>query len=170
MPECNAYVERFHGLCDQFFWSRQRFSGIADVDQHYPAFLQDFRTQYGVERLAGQTPTQARQTIPDGRVGMLPQDLTWTVGRALPLVAGRVHCIRRTDSQARLSVLGRYFTLNPDYRRTYIRATLDVAEQQVAFYYQEMPEQAPELVSTQPFPLPDEVLPWDASLAVRYLV
>ena len=43
MPECNAYVERFHGLCDQFFWTRHRFACPADIVQPYEAFLQTFR-------------------------------------------------------------------------------------------------------------------------------
>jgi len=71
----------------------------------------------------------------------------------LPLVTGRVHCLRRTDSQARLQVLGRYFTLDAKYRRSYVRAILTVADQQVAFYYQETADQEPELINTQPFPL-----------------
>jgi transposase-like protein len=170
MPECNGYVERFHGLCDQFFWTRHRFTDTADVAQHYPAFLQAMREQYAPERLAGRTPAEARQALPDGRVYTLPEGLTWTAGTSLPLVAGRVHCVRRTDSQGRLSVLGRYFTLGADYRWTYIRATLSVADQQVAFYYQETPEGKPELVSRQPFPLHDAVEPWDASLITRHLV
>ena len=169
MPKCNAYVERFHGLCDQFFWTRHHFSDSAAVAQHYPAFLQDFRERHVPQRLAGRTPTEARQALPDDRGRTLSQHLAWTPGRSLPLVNGRVHCVRRTDSQARLSVLGRYFTLDTDYRRTYIRATLAVGDQQVAFYFQETQDHEPELVSTQAFPLDDEVEPWNESLATRYL-
>lgn len=169
MPECNGYVERFHGLCDQFFWTRHRFTDTANVAQHYPAFLQAFREEYAPERLAGRTPIEARQALPDGRVYTLPEDFTWTPGQSLPLVAGRVNCVRCTDSQGRLSVLGRYFALGPEYRHTYIRATLMVVDQRVAFYYQEAPNEEPELVSTQPFPLHDAVESWDASLIMNHL-
>lgn len=169
MPECNAYVERFHGLCDQFFWTRHRFPSPADIVQPYEVFLQTFREEHTPESLAGQTPTQRRQALPDNRATTLPQGLTWTRGRSLPLVTGRVHCLRRTDSQARLKVLGRYFTLDPKYRRSYIRATLTVADQQVAFYYQEAADQKPELVDTRPFPLLGPIQPWDASLYLKYL-
>jgi hypothetical protein len=68
-----------------------------------------------------------------------------------------------------LEVLGQYFTLDPKYRRSYIRATLTVADQQVAFYYQEAPDQEPELVGRQPFLLPGPIEPWDASLYLKYL-
>lgn len=120
-------------------------------------------------RLAGQTPAQARQTSPDGRVRTLPADLIWTPGTSLPLVAGRVHSVRLTDSQGRLVVFGRPFSLGLGYRRTYIRATLTVARQEVSFYYQETPEEKPHLLTTEPFPLPDTVKPWDQSLVFRYL-
>lgn len=128
-----------------------------------------FREEHTPESLAGQTPAQRRQTLPDGRVATLPQGLTWRVGRSLPLVTGRVHCLRRTDSQGRLQVLGRYFTLDPKHRRSYIRATLTVADQQVAFYYQSAPDKEPELVDMRPFPLPGPIEPWNASLYLKYL-
>lgn len=169
MPECNAYVERFHGLCDQFFWTRHRFAGLADISQPYEEFLRTFREEYTPESLAGQTPVQRRRALPDHRVATLPQGLTWAAGKPLPLVTGRVHCLRRTDRQARLEVLGQHFTLNLKYRLSYIRATLTVAEQQVAFYYQEALDQEPELVGTHPFPLPEPIEPWDASLYLKYL-
>jgi putative transposase len=169
MPKCNAYVERFHGLCDQFFWSRHRFSDPTDVACHYPAFLETFRERYRAERLAHQTPADARQTLPDNRVGTLPEGLAWTPGRSVPLVAGRVHCVRQTDRYGRLEVLRRHFALGSQYRHAYIRATLTVAEQQVAFYYQETADAEPELVSTQPFPLPNPVQPWEPSLITKYL-
>jgi hypothetical protein len=169
MPKCNAYVERFHGLCDQFFWSRHRFTDPTDVGYCYPAFLETFRNGYRSERLANKTPAHARQSLPDHRVATLPEGLAWTPRRSVPLVAGRVHCARRTDRYGRLEVLRRHFTLGSKYRHAYIRATLTVADQQVAFYFQETTDAEPELVSTRPFPLPDAAKPWDPSLITRYL-
>jgi hypothetical protein len=55
------------------------------------------------------------------------------------------------------------------YRRSYVRATLTVADQQVAFYYQEAADQESELVDMRPFPLSEPVEPWDASLYLKYL-
>ena len=169
MPQCNAYVERFHGLCDQFFWTRHRFGCPAEITQLYGEFLQTFREEHSPESLTGDTPTQRRQALSDGRVITLPQDMAWMTNRSLPLVSGRVHCLRRTNSQARLEVLGRYFTLDPKYRRSYIRATLTVADQQVAFYYQQTFDKEPELVGMQPFPLPGPIESWDASFFLKYL-
>ncbi len=169
MPECNGHVERLHGLCDQFFWTRHHFTQVADVAQHYPAFLQAFREAHRLQRLGGQTPLEARRTLPDGRVRSLPEGVGWTPGRSLPLVPGRVHCVRRTDSQGRLSVLRQPFTLGPEYRHAYIRATVEVAEQRVTFYYQASAEEAPEVVMTKPFPLPAPIEAPDLSLIAKLL-
>lgn len=168
-PECNAYVERFHGLCDQFFWTRHHFRDQAEVTRPYPSFLQAFREEHHPERLGGCPPAQARKELPDGRICTLPKDLLWKPGQSLPLVSGRIHCVRRTDSQGGLSVLGRSFTLGSAYRYAYIKASLTVARQQVAFYYQETPDAKPVLVSTQPFPLPEKVKRQNASLILRCL-
>lgn len=164
MPQCNGYVERLHGLCDQWFWTRHHFTDVSDVAQRYPAFLQEFREGYHSQRLAGQTSTEARWTLLDGRVNCLPETVTWAPGRSLPLVAGRVHCVRLTDSHGRLSVLRRHFVLGREYQHTYIRATLEVAERQVTFYYQASAEEALEVVTTKPFPLLAPIQAWDSSL------
>jgi hypothetical protein len=168
-PECNAYVERFHGLCDQFFWTRHHFLDRDEVVRHYPSFLQAFREEHRPERLAGRTPAQARQAMSDGRICTLPQGLHWRTGQSLPLVGGRIHCVRRTDSHGRLSVLGRSFTLGSEYRYAYVKATLTTVKQQVTFFYQAAPDAKAELVSTQPFPLPERVKRPKASLIFRYL-
>ena len=142
---------------------------MTDILAPYSEFLQTFRNRYVPDDQTGQTPAQRRRNLPDGRVATLPAGLTWSPGKSLPLVSGRVHCLRETDSHSRLDVLGRIFTLDGTYRRSYIRATLTVAEQQVAFYYQPTAEQAPDLIGTQPFPLQGPAEPWNASLYLRYL-
>ncbi len=170
MPECNGYVERFHGLCDQFFWARHRFSDIADVAQRYSAFLQEFREGHPIKRQENLTPIAARQALAGGEIRQMPDGVAWTPGRSLPLVDGRVHCVRRTDSRGRLSVLGREFLLGSEYRHTFIRATLEVALQRVTFYYQASEESKPEVVAWNDFPIAGPVDPWDPSLPEKYLL
>jgi hypothetical protein len=72
--------------------------------------------------------------------------------------------MRLTDSQARLSAFGRDFRLEDTYRHTYIRATLQVAQQQLQFFFQESAEHEPQLIDKEPFSLADEVLPYDPNL------
>lgn len=86
----------------------------------------------------------------------------------MPLVAGTVHCVRLTDTQARLSAFGQSFTLDPKYRRSYIRASLSVAEQRLRFYFQETAKADAQLVATRSFQLPGEVHPYTPTLASNW--
>jgi hypothetical protein len=163
-------VERCHGLCDQFFWSRHQFATVQEVQEHYPDFLQQLRHDYEVPDQPGVTPTQLRQQLEDQRVRSLKPSWAWSEGLTLPLVEGTVHCIRATDTQARLSAFGRSFTLDAEHRRSYIRASLAVAEQRLRFYFQEAPEEDPQLIDTRPFELPERVQSYDPTLAEKMLL
>lgn len=163
-------MERCHGLCDQFFWSRHRFASVEEVREHYPAFLRQIRQAYEVPGHPGVSPKQLRQQLEDGRVRSLSPNWAWEPGDSLPLVAGTVHCIRLTDTQARLTAFGRSFTLDEAYRRSYVRATLQVAEQHVQFSFQEAPEEELRLIDERPFELADPVRPYDPALAEDLLL
>jgi hypothetical protein len=163
-------VERCHGLCDQFFWSRHQFATVQDVREHYPDFLHQLRHDYEVPDQPEVTPLQLRQQLEDQRVRSLKPNWAWSEGLTLPLVKGLVHCVRATDTQARLSAFGHSFTLDAEYRRSYIRASLAVAEQRLRFYFQEAPEEDPQLIDTRPFELPERVQPYDPTLAEKMLL
>jgi len=55
-PERNGYVERFHGECGQFFWSRQQFESVSRVREAYPDFLDYFRNHRQLPAIQGRTP------------------------------------------------------------------------------------------------------------------
>jgi hypothetical protein len=121
-------------------------------------------TTYTVSNREGATPDQLRHHLPDQRIRSLPENAHWTTGKSLPLVEGKVHCMRLTDNQARLCAFGQDFKLEDPYRHTYIRATLQVAQQQLQFFFQESAEHEPQLIDRKPFSLADEVLPYDPNL------
>ena len=158
-------MERCHGLCDQFFWSRHQFATVQEVRAQYPEFLHQMRYAYEVPGHPGITPAQLRQQYTDQRIRSLNPNWTWKEGRKLPLVAGTVHCVRLTDTQGRLSAFGRSFTLESTYRHSYIRASLAVAEQRLRFFFQESAEDAPQLVDSRLFELPSAVRSYDSALA-----
>lgn len=143
---------------------------MPEVQDHYPDFLHQLRHDYEVPDYPGLTPAQLRQQLQDQRVCSLPRSWSWTEGDTLPVVAGTVHCVRLTDTQARLSAFGRSFTLAEDYRRSYIRASLAVAEQQLRFFFQESPEEDPQLVEVRPFELSERVHPYNRNLAEDLLL
>jgi hypothetical protein len=121
-------------------------------------------TAYAVPDQGPATPEQVRQRLADHRVRSLPDQSHWTPGASLPLTDGRVHCVRLTDHHAFMSAFGCEFELPKAYRHAYVRATLHVADQQLHFFFQESPDHKPEHIDTRAFTLPDEVIPYDASL------
>ena len=163
-------MERCHGLCDQFFWSRHHFESPQEVREHYPDFLHQMRQDYEVSGYPGMTPRQLRRQLRDVRVRSLDPDGTWTEGDKLPLVEGTVHCVRVTDTQARLSAFGQTFALTPEFRRAYIRASLSVAEQRLRFFFQDTADAEPQLIDMRPFNLPDPVRPYAPALAQEALL
>ena len=169
MPECNSHVERFHGLCLQFLWQRHQFTSLAEVESTYPAFLHAFRSSHRLSRLEGQTPAEYRQQRYISPIPCLDASFQWEEGHTLPIVSGYVHCLRLTDHQAQLQVLGRPYTLPKAFSRCFIRATLDVAAQEVTFFYQEDANHQPEPINRQPFPLDAPVIPWEPTLYQQYL-
>lgn len=143
---------------------------MQEVRQQYPDFLRAIRQDYEVPDQPGVTPAQLCQRLEDHSVRSGNANWTWTEGGQLPLVAGTVHCVRLTDTQARLSAFGRSFTLDSAYRRSYIRAILSVEEQRLRFFFQESAETEPLQIDDQPFQLPDAVRAYDAELADELLL
>jgi hypothetical protein len=128
------------------------------------------RYAYEVPNQPGVTPSQLRQQLNDHRVRSLSRNLDWSEGRELPLIAGTVHCVRLIDTHACLSAFGRTFTLESTYRRSYIRASLAVAEQRISFFFQESPEEDPILIDVRSFQLPEAVRSYDPNLAQDLLL
>ena len=93
-PERNGYAERFHGECDQFFWSRKRFETVPQVRTAYPDFLGYFRHQRQLPAIQNHTPAEMRASWPDVSVRLLPPDFCLHQRRRLPIVAGTIHCVR----------------------------------------------------------------------------
>ena len=152
-PERNGYVERFHGECDQFFWSRQQFETVPQVREAYPDFLDYFRNQRQPPAIRARTPTEMRASWPDVPVRLLPPDFCLHQQERLPIVAGTIHCARLADRQGQVDILNRHITLGRDYAKHYVLARIDTAKQQVAFYHQPDAETEPEEIRICPFPL-----------------
>jgi transposase len=154
-------VERFHGECDQFFWSRRRFETVPQVREAYPDFLDYFRTQRQLPAIQGHTPEEMRTSWPDISPQRLQPTFCLHQQERLPIVAGIIHCVRLADNQGQVNVLNRHITLGSDYARHYILAQIDTAKQQVALYHQKDAKAETEQVKSCPFILKEEVHPFD---------
>ena len=160
-PERNGYVERFHGECDQFFWSRQQFDSVSGVREAYPDFLDYFRTQRRLPAIQDRTPAEMRSSWPDATARLLQPDFRLHQRERLPIVAGIIHCARLADLHGQVNILNRHITLGSDYARHYVLARIDTAKQQVALYHQPDAEAELEEIKNCPFPLKDAVHPFD---------
>ena len=160
-PERNGYAERFHGECDQFFWSRKRFETVPQVRAAYPDFLDYFRNQRQLPAIQNHTPAEMRASWPDVPVQLLPPDFCLHQRRQLPIVAGTIHCVRLADRQGQVNILNHHITLGSDYAKHYVLARIDTASQQMTLYHQPDVEADIEEIKTHPFPLKGPVHPFD---------
>lgn len=160
-PERNGYAERFHGECDQFFWSRKRFETVPQVRVVYPDFLDYFRNQRQLPAIQNHTPAEMRASWPDAAVRLLPPDFCLHQRRQLPIVAGTIHCVRLADRQGQVNILNHHITLGSDYAKHYVLARIDTASQQMTLYHQPDVEAELEEIKTLPFPLKGPVHPFD---------
>ncbi len=156
-PERNGYVERFHGECDQFFWSRKLFETVPQVRAAYPDFLDYFRNQRQLPAIQNHTPTEMRASWPDAPIQLLEPDFCLYQRKQLPLVAGIIHCARLADRQGQVNILNHHITLGSTYAKHYILARIDTASQQMTLYHQPDAEAELEETETHPFPLKDPV-------------
>ena len=160
-PERNGYVERFHGECGQFFWSRQQFESVSRVREAYPDFLDYFRNHRQLPAIQGRTPAEMRSYWPDATARLLQPDFRLHQRERLPIVAGIIHCARLADRHGQVNVLNRHITLGSDYARHYVLARIDTAKQQVTLYHQPDAEAELEEIKNCPFPLKDAVHQFD---------
>jgi hypothetical protein len=160
-PERNGYAERFHGECDQFFWSRRVFETIPQVQTAYPAFLRYFRNERHLPAIGNRTPTEMRTTWPEAAVRFLTPDFCLHQRKRLPIVAGTIHCVRLADRQGQVNILNHHIALGPDYGKHYVLARIDVTRQMMTLYHQPTAEAELEEIETLPFPLVEPVYEFD---------
>jgi len=160
-PERNGYVESYHGLCATFFWQRQEFQARAQVQAQYRPFLEHFRQERTLPAIAPHTPAQMRQQEA-APLRLVPAGFTLHQ-HPLPLVAGRLHCVRLVNAQGQANILNRVVTVNKTYARQYVWAQMNTLTQQMALYHQAAPDSPPQLLTTEPFAFTPPVLPYDAS-------
>jgi len=160
-PERNGYVERFHGECDQFFWSRQQFQTVPKVRAVYPDFLDYFRHQRQLPAIQDRTPAEMRSSWPDATACLVPPDFRLHQRERLPIIAGIIHCARLADCHGQVNILNRHITLGNDYARHYVLARIDTAQQHMTIYHQPDAEAELEMIKNCPFPLKDTVHQFD---------
>jgi transposase InsO family protein len=165
-PQRNGFVESFHSQCQHFFWSRQTFGSLAEVQASYPAFLEAYRHDHRLPAIDLRTPAEARAQAARP-AHLLPADLTFPRGQRLPIVAGTICCARLADQHGQVEVLNHHLQLGPAFAHHYVLAQIDTATQQLALYYQPEAEAERQLIDCFPFPLSESVVAFDPEFRYR---
>lgn len=149
-PKRNHQIETFHSLWVAGFWSRQEFANCAQVQSE-----RWYRAQYQPPGLDGKTPAQMRR-------GFQPQPLTSSLSKLipdgrLPLVAGRIHVMRKVDPQGTVTLFNETWPVGKRWMGEYIRATINTAQQQLSFWHKSEAESDWRCIKTRLFRIRETV-------------
>lgn len=156
-PESNGYVERFHQEYNQHVWQDTHLADLAAIHAPAERFFVAYRQRRDHTALAERTPTEVHtQTTPR----QLPPDFLLPAVR-LPLRAGRVHFIRRLQSDGTISVLNVNWPVPQADPQQGVWATLELTPTGATLaVYDAAPDVAERrCLVTHPFPLREPVLP-----------
>ena len=100
----NGDVEQLHGVWDTAVWQQVQFNTVQAAQDFTPQFERWYMHEYEPPKLKGQTPHAAERGRPRRR---LTPSLWQALPAQLPIVAGRIHFIRRVSEAGTLEVFHR---------------------------------------------------------------
>jgi hypothetical protein len=137
------------------FWSREEFTGLAQVQAEAPTFARWYHTVYQPPALQGKTPAQLRQGI---QIRRLTTDLRHLIPiEQLPITAGRIHFMRKVDTTGHVEFLNETWLVGSKWIGEYVRATVDTAQQTLTVWHQADAEADWRLIKTRQFRLKETV-------------
>ena len=129
----NYWIESFHSLWVNAFWSRQEFGDLAQVQAEVSTFRRWYHTRYQPPCLQGKTPAQMRRNTHPIR---LSSSLRRLIPDPLPITAGRIHFIRKVDLKGTIHLLNESWSVGTRWMGEYVWATVDTAEQTLTVWHQ----------------------------------
>jgi hypothetical protein len=138
-PKRNHWVENFHEVWDRAFWSRTRFTSLAHQQAEQPKFEHWYGHLYRPPTLDGATISQfihdmTFRTLTPHLAAFIP-DYTDSSPR-LPLTTGYIHLMRKVKADGSVELLNDVWMIGRQHVGEYVRATIDLAQHQIAFWYQ----------------------------------
>jgi len=151
----NYQIETFHSLWDAAFWSREEFTGLAQVQMEAPTFARWYDTVYQPPALQGQTPADMRRGV---RVMHLTADRRRLIpSERLPITAGRIHFMRKVDHTGHIAFLNEMWPVGSKWIGEYVRATIHTTQQTLTVWHQADTQTEWCLIKTRQFPLKETV-------------
>lgn len=157
--ERNYWVEGFHSLWLQAFWSRQVFRNLAHVQRQAPQFAHWYHYVYQPPSLNGHTPAEMRRGFQPRR---LTAGLQHLIPAPLPITAGRIHFVRKVNADGAIRLLNEQWPVGPRWVNEYVWATVHTAEQSLRIWHKADAQAPWQLLKTRRYPLvepPQPVLP-----------
>jgi putative transposase len=153
----NHQIETFHSIWDQAFWSRHEFRDWAEVQAGSPLFERWYHQVYRPPALQGKTPAQTRRGVSSVQLTRALQRLIPN-GR-LPITAGRMHFMRKVQTTGEIELLNETWLVGHKWIGEYVRATINTAEQVLAFWHKPDATSDWRLLKTRQFRLKEPVQP-----------
>jgi hypothetical protein len=152
----NHWVEGFHALWLQAFWSRKKFANVAEVRAEAPTFLRWYHTRYQPPSLAGKTPAQMRR---GWRAMRLTAGLRRLIPKGLPITRGRIHFLRKVDAMGKVRILNETWFVGRKWIGEYVWALVDTARQTLTFWHRPGTQAAWRQIKTRRYRLYEPVHP-----------
>lgn len=131
-PWRQGVVEKFNDFFGKNFFCQHRFSGFTELMERAMTFEDHCWHDRRLSALSGKTPAAA---FPQARISLLPADFAVDPHK-LPVLPGKISCIRLVRSNYQVDLLGRKFPVSNSYYREYVKTTLFTAEDAVRLYHQ----------------------------------
>lgn len=130
-PHRNSLVEGVNHLWARSFFDKNPFTSVAQLKRKSPKFL-SWYDRYAPPRLGGLSVGEAKR-------GVKRRKLTARERRSIPdqvpLIAGRLHFIRRVDKRGAIRLLNESWKVSKRLGGEYGWATVDLTVQRLTIYY-----------------------------------
>jgi transposase-like protein len=128
----NYWVEGFHSLWVEAFWSRKKFGSLNHVHREVPIFVRWYHERYRPPSLEGKTPVQMRRGFPAIK---LTPSLRRLIPESLPITNGQVHFIRQVDTMGKVRILNETWLVGRRWIGQYVWAIVDTAQETLTFWH-----------------------------------
>ncbi len=156
-PEANPLIEGFNGIWERNFWQRTDFKDLVHMETELAYFERWCRYR---RPLREHNRQPASQLMPDFVPLCLSADFDQHRLSCLPLTEGLVHFIRFVNHKGCFSLLNEDWMLEGNqWPGKTIRATVDIAQQQLLIYHQPTPQMPCSLVTRFSYPLAQQPVP-----------
>jgi putative transposase len=128
----NYWVEGFHSLWVEAFWSRKNFGSLSEVQRETPTFLHWYHRRYRPPSLEGKTAAEMGRGF---QAMKLTAGLRRLIPESLPITRGRINFIRKVDQMGKVRILNETWLVGRKCIGEYVWAVVDTAKQTLTFWH-----------------------------------